>query len=135
MLFLCSFNSVRSPIAAALLRHVRGSRVLVQSAGIRIGVPIDGFAVAAMGELGIDLKDHVPQTLAELEDQSFELVVTLSPEAHHQALELTRTQAIAIEYWPIPDPTAVDGPREARLDAYRAVRDALLKRIRARFPK
>ena len=135
VLFLCSLNAVRSPIAAALLRHVRGSRVVVQSAGIRTGAPVDGFAVAVMGELGIDIKDHQPQSLGELEDQSFDLVVTLSPEAHHQALELTRTQAVAVEYWPIPDPTAADGPREARLDAYRAVRDALLKRIRARFPK
>jgi protein-tyrosine-phosphatase len=136
VLFVCSLNVVRSPIAAALLRHVRGSRVLVQSAGIRsTGAAVDGFAVAVMGELGIDIKDHQPQTLADLEDQSYELVVTLSPEAHHQALELTRTQAIAVEYWPIPDPTAVDGPREVRLEAYRAVRDALMKRIRARFPK
>jgi len=134
VLFLCSLNAVRSPMAAALLKHLRGSRIHVQSAGIREGAEIDGFAVTVMAELGIDIQNHSPQCLAELEDQSFELVVTLSPEAHHQALELTRTQAIAVEYWPIQDPTAVDGPREARLDAYRAVRDALFKRIRARFP-
>ena len=134
VLFLCSLNAIRSPMAAALLKHLRGTRVHVRSAGIRDGATVDGFAVAVMGELGIDIKDHQPQALGELEDQSFDLVVTLSPEAHHQALELTRTQAVAVEYWPIPDPTAADGPREARLDAYRAVRDALLKRIRARFP-
>ncbi len=71
-----------------------------------------------MGELGIDIKDHRPQSLDDLDDRSFDLVVTLSPEAHHQALELTRDQAIAVEYWPIQDPTVADGPREARLDAY-----------------
>src|SRR5271155_1928965 len=134
VLFLCSLNSIRSPMAAALLQHLRGSRVKVRSAGIRGGAVVDGFAVAAMGELGIDIKDHRPLGLAELEDRSFDLVITLSPEAHHGALELTRDRALAVEYWPIQDPTVVDGPREARLDAYRAVRDGLLKRIRARFP-
>jgi protein-tyrosine-phosphatase len=134
VLFLCSLNAIRSPMAAALLKHLRGTRVHVRSAGIRDGASVDGFVVAVMGELGIDLKDHKPQILADLDDTNFDLVVTLSPEAHHQALELTRHQAIAVEYWPIGDPTAVDGPREARLDAYREVRDGLLKRIRARFP-
>jgi protein-tyrosine-phosphatase len=134
VLFLCSLNAIRSPMAAALLQHLRGSRIHVRSAGIREGATIDGFAVAVMGELGIDIKDHRPQSLDELDDRSFDLVVTLSPEAHHQALELTRDQAIAVEYWQIQDPTVVDGPREARLEAYRVVRDGLLKRIRARFP-
>jgi protein-tyrosine-phosphatase len=134
VLFLCSLNAVRSPMAAALLKHIRGSRVHVASAGIRTGELVDGFAVSVMGELGIDIEGHEPQRLDELDDMSFDLVITLSPEAHHQALELTRTMAIDVEYWPVQDPTAVDGPRETRLDAYRAVRDALLKRIRARFP-
>jgi protein-tyrosine-phosphatase len=134
VLFLCSLNSIRSPMAAALLKHLRGSRVKVGSAGIRGGAVVDGFAVAAMGELGIDIEHHRPLGLAELDDLGFDLVITLSPEAHHRALELTRERAVAVEYWPIQDPTAVEGPREVRLDAYRAVRDALLKRIRARFP-
>ena len=134
VLFLCNLNAIRSPMAAALLKHLRGARIHVRSAGIREGATIDGFAVAAMGELGIDIKDHQPQSLADLDDDSFELVVTLSPEAHHRALELTRTQAVAVEYWPIADPTVAEGPREVRLEAYRSVRDALLKRIRARFP-
>jgi len=134
VLFLCSLNSIRSPIAAALLKHLRGNRIHVQSAGIREGAALDGFAVAVMGELGIDIADHRPQTLDELDDRSFDLIVSLSPEAHHQALELTRTEAVAVEYWPIPDPTVIEGPREIRLEAYRAVRDAIAKRIRARFP-
>ena len=134
VLFVCSLNSIRSPMAAALLRHLRGGRVAVRSAGIRGGALVDGFAVAVMGELGIDIKDHRPLGLDELEERGFDLVITLSPEAHHQALELTRDRAIAVEYWPIQDPTVIDGPREARLDAYREVRDGLVKRIRARFP-
>jgi len=134
VLFLCSLNSIRSPMAAALLRHLRGRRIHVQSAGIREGAAIDGFAVTVMAELGLDIAGHQPQCLSDLDDGLFELIVSLSPEAHHRALELTRTQAVAVEYWPIPDPTAIEGSRERRLEAYRAVRDALMKRIRARFP-
>jgi len=134
VLFLCSLNAIRSPMAAALLRHLRGGLVAVRSAGIRGGAVVDGFAIAAMGELGIDIKDHRPTALDQLEGCGFDLVITLSPEAHHRALELTREHAIAIEYWAIQDPTVVEGPREARLEAYRDVRDGLIKRIRARFP-
>jgi len=134
VLFLCSLNTIRSPMAAALLGHLRGRRIHVQSAGIREGSEVDGFAVTVMGELGLDIAAHQPQSLADLDDRSFELIVSLSPEAHHQALELTRTEAVAVEYWPIPDPTVIEGSRERRLDAYRAVRDALMERIRARFP-
>jgi len=134
VLFLCGLNAIRSPMAAALLAHVRGSRVVVASAGVRGGALVDGFAVAVMAELGIDIGSHRPVELAELGPRTFDLVITLAPEAHHRALELTRERAVAVEYWPIADPTVVEGPREARLDAYRAVRDDLLKRIRARFP-
>jgi hypothetical protein len=61
--------------------------------------------------------------------------VTLSPEAHHRALELTRTSAVDVEYWPTEDPSAVEGNRAQRLDAYRQVREQLLARIRERFAK
>jgi protein-tyrosine-phosphatase len=89
-----------------------------------------------MDEIGIDIHTHRPMTFEELEDLeglNFDLIVTLSPEAHHKALELTRTLAAEVEYWPTADPTAIEGSREQRLDAYRAVRDQLLARIRARF--
>jgi protein-tyrosine-phosphatase len=135
VLFACGLNSVRSPMAAALLRRLIGSSAYVRSAGVRKG-EADPFAVAAMEEVGLDLAAHRPLTIEELEDLeglSFDLIVTLSPEAHHRALELTRTSAVEVEYWPTADPTAVEGTREQRLDAYRAVRDQLLARIRARF--
>ena len=96
----------------------------------------DAFAAAAMEEIGIDISAHRPLTFEELEDLeglNFDLIVTLSPEAHHKALELTRTAAVDVEYWPTADPTAIDGSREQRLDAYREVRDQLLRRIRERF--
>jgi protein-tyrosine-phosphatase len=121
-------------MAAGLLKHFFG-RTYVGSAGVRKG-ELDPFAVAAMDELGLDIAKHKPITFEELEEWeglNFDMIVTLSPEAHHRALELTRTIAADVEYWPTPDPTAVEGSREQRMDAYRAVRDQLSKRIKERF--
>ena len=135
VLFACGLNSVRSPMAAGLFRQAIGRGSYVASAGVRKG-ELDPFAVAALDELGIDIAKHRPMTFEELEDWeglNFDLIITLSPEAHHKALELTRTLAAEVEYWPTPDPTAVEGTREQRLGAYREVRDQLLARIRGRF--
>lgn len=134
VLFACSMNAVRSPMAAAMLRHLAGRRVYVESAGVRAGEP-DGFAAAVMAEIGIDMSQHKPRTLAELNDTSFDLIVTLSPEAHHQALELTRTMAVDVEYWPTIDATVLlgHGSREQMLQSYRGVRDKLFDKIRQRF--
>ena len=135
VLFACGMNSVRSPIAAQLLRDIFPNRFYVGSAGVRKG-ELDPFAVAVMEEIGRDIAAHHPMTFEELEDWeglNFDLIVTLSPEAHHKALELTRTLAADVEYWPTPDPVGLEGSREQRLDAYRAVRDGLMDRIRQRF--
>ena len=135
VLFACGQNSVRSPMAAALLRRMQGNAGSVASAGVRKG-QLDTFAVAAMAEIGIDIAEHRPMTFEELEDWEgldFDLIVTLAPEAHHKALELTHRLTAAVEYWPTADPTATEGNREQRLDAYRAVRDQLTARIHARF--
>ena len=115
VLFACTMNAVRSPMAAAILRHLVGRRVYVESAGVRAGGP-DAFAVAVMDEIGIDISQHTPRTLRDLHDTSFDLIVTLSPEAHHQALELTRTMAVDVEYWPTFDATHDDRPRQPRAD-------------------
>jgi protein-tyrosine-phosphatase len=135
VLFACGLNSVRSPMAAALLKQMAGRSLYVRSAGVR-KAELDPFAAAAMEEIGIDIKAHRPITFEELEDLeglNFDLIVTLSPEAHHKALELTRTSAVDVEYWPTADPTAIEGSREQRMNAYREVRDQLLQRLRARF--
>jgi len=134
VLFACGMNSVRSPIAAGLFKHYFG-RTYVGSAGVRKG-EVDPFAVAVMDEVGLDIGKHKPITFEELEEWeglNFDLIITLAPEAHHKALELTRTVAADVEYWPTPDPTAVEGSREQRLEAYREVRDQLMRRIKQRF--
>jgi len=135
VLFACGLNAVRSPMAAALLRQLRGTNLYVASAGVRTGA-LDPFAVAAMAELGIDISAHRPMSFQELDDLeglNFDLIVTLSPEAHHKALALTHRLAAEVEYWPTADPTDIEGNREQRLDAYRAARDQLMARIKARF--
>jgi protein-tyrosine-phosphatase len=135
VLFACAQNSVRSPMAAAMFRRLFGQMSYARSAGARKG-EADPFAVAVMDEIGIDLTKHRPRTFEELEDLdglNFDLIVTLSPEAHHRALELTRALAVDVEYWPTNDPTITEGSREQRLDGYRALRDHLMARIKKRF--
>jgi len=137
VLFACGLNAVRSPIAAGLFAQMFGRAIYVGSAGARKG-ELDPFAVAVMAEIGIDISRHKPITFEELEDLeglNFDLIITLSPEAHHRALELTRTSSVDVEYWPTADPTGVEGSREQRLEAYRQVRDQLLQRLRERFAR
>jgi protein-tyrosine-phosphatase len=132
VLIACTMNAVRSPMAAAMLRHLAGRRLYVESAGVRAG-ELDPLAVEVMDEIGLEIARHKPHRFEDLEDGSFDLVITLSPEAHHKAMELTRTAATRVEYWPTLDPTAVEGSREQRLQAYREVRDQLMKRLKQRF--
>lgn len=128
VLFACSFNAVRSPMAEALARSEFGKEIFFASAGVRSG-ELNGFAVAVMQEVGIDISGHVPRTFADLEDMNFDMIVSLSPEAHHTALEFTRTMALDAVYWPTMEPTAVAGSRETKLAAYREVRDVLKRKI------
>ena len=137
VLFACGLNSVRSPMAESLLRHMFPKAIYVKSAGARKG-ELDPFAVAVMAELGQDISTHRPMTFEELDDWeglNFDLIITLSPEAHHKALELTHTIAAEVEYWPTQDPTGIEGSREQKLAAYRDVCDALSMRIRRRFAR
>jgi len=140
VLFCCNLNRVRSPMAEGLMKLRFGVAVYVDSCGLHTGTPRDTvppgpdpFAVSVMDELGFDLARHKPKNFTDLADTSFDVVVSLSPQAHHRAGELARRRAIDVEYWPTLDPTLVTGQREQMLQAYREVRDGLDKRLRARF--
>lgn len=128
VLFVCTFNAVRSPMAEAIARKNFGTRVFVQSAGVKIG-ELNPFAVSVMAEIDCDISHHTVRTFSDLDDISFDMIVTLSPEAHHSALEYCRSLAIDVEYWPTIDPTAFKGSRDQRLIAYRETRDKLAHRI------
>ncbi len=133
VLFCCTLNALRSPMAEGLFKLLHSRRVFVDSVGVRAG-ELDPFAVAVMDEIGIDISRHRAKSFDNLDDTSFDLIVSLSPEAHHRALEMTRTMACEVEFWNTFDPSIVEGSREVRLDAYREVRDTLMRRIRERFP-
>jgi protein-tyrosine-phosphatase len=132
LLFACSENSVRSPMAEALAKRLYGQASYIDSVGVRASM-VDGMAAAALDELGIDVHRHHAKTFDDVDPSSFDLIVTLSPEAHHQALEFTRGTAAEVEYWPVMDPSVVEGSRDMRLSAYRSTRDQILARLKARF--
>lgn len=134
VLFSCTMNSVRSPMAESIMKFLHGHHIYVDSAGVR-SAEVDGFAIAVMDEIGIDLTRHNAKTFDDLEDDYFDVVITLSPEAQHRAIELTRVMACELEFWNTMDPSLIESEsREAKLDAYRAVRDQLMTRIKERFP-
>ncbi|MDR3514020.1 MAG: low molecular weight phosphatase family protein [Caulobacteraceae bacterium] len=135
VLFACNFNRVRSPMAEALMTLIYGDRVFVDSCGLKEGEGIDPFVVAVMDELGADLSQHSGKRFEDLEDGSFDVVVSLTPEAQHRAVEMARGRAVDVEYWPTMDPTLASGSREAVLDVYRRVRDELRAHILRRFGK
>ena len=132
LLFACSENSVRSPMAEALAKRLYGQASYIDSVGVRAS-EVDFFAAAALDELGIDVHRHHAKTFGDVDPSSFDLIVTLSPEAHHQALEFTRGTAAEVEYWPVMDPSVVEGSRDMRLSAYRSTRDQILARLKTRF--
>ena len=134
-LFTCTHNALRSPMAAGLMRRYHGTRIWVDSVGVRPRErETDGFMIAVMDEIGIDLTRHRPRAFEELEDENFDVIISLSPEAQHKAVELTRTMACEVLFWNTFDPSLVEGSREARLEAYRAVRDEMERRILDHFP-
>ena len=134
VLFACTMNSIRSPMAEAILKFLHGHKIYVDSVGVRYS-EIDGFAIAVMDEVGIDISNHVAKSFDDLEDNFFDLVISLSPEAQHRSVELTRTMSVDIEFWNTFDPSIIESDsREERLNAYREVRDRLMESIKKRFP-
>lgn len=133
VLFACTHNAVRSPMAEGLLKHLLGHRIYVDSVGVHEG-EVDPFAVQVMDEIGIDIGRHRPKTFDDLEDESYDVVISLSPEAQHRAVEMTRVMACEVVFWNTFDPTIVEASRDVRLAAYRQVRDQLMARIKSKFP-
>ncbi|MGH7024821.1 MAG: low molecular weight phosphatase family protein [Caulobacteraceae bacterium] len=135
VLFACGLNRIRSPMAASLMRRLNGPAWRIESCGLRIDPEAwpDPFVAAVMEEIGASLGEHAPKTFEDLAEQSFDVIVSLSAEAHERALEFARGRQVVLECWPTPDPTLASGSRETILGAYRDVRDSLTARIRERF--
>jgi protein-tyrosine-phosphatase len=132
ILFCCTLNAVRSPMAEGLAKAMLPKSIYVDSAGLSTQT-LDGFAVAAMQEIGIDIRDHNTQSFNDIRADEFELIVALSPESFARARELARAVAVDVVHWPISDPTGETGTREQRMQAYRAVRDTIRSEIRKHF--
>jgi protein-tyrosine-phosphatase len=132
VLFACSHNAIRSPMAEAMARRLYGNTTFLDSVGVHAD-ELDNFAAAVLDEIGVDVRRRHGKSFDDVDPSEFDLIVTLSPEAHHTALEFTRSASTDVEYWPIPDPSAVEGSRDLRLDAYRRTRDLILARLKTRF--
>lgn len=138
VLFCCDHNAVRSPMAEGIMKKLYGTRIYIQSAGVKSDLEVDGFVVSVCDEIGVELERHRVRSFDDMEEwgddiSAYDLVIALSPAAQRQALEYTRTNALDVEYWPIMDPTGLGETREAKLTSYRATRDQILERIKARF--
>lgn len=138
VLFCCDYNAVRSPMAEGLMKRNYGTRIFVQSAGVKSDLEIDGFTVAVCAEIGVELRRHRVRTFQEMEEWGdqigqYDLIVALSPAAQRQALEYTRYHHVEVAYWPIFDPTGIGETRDARLAAYRQTRDQIANCILDRF--
>ncbi|KAB7613500.1 low molecular weight phosphatase family protein [Amylibacter sp. SFDW26] len=138
VLFCCDHNSIRSPMAEGLMKNLVGTKIFIQSAGVKGDNDVDGFAVAVCKELDVELSKHKSRSFEELEDwgdrlDSFDLVIALSPTSHRRIAELTKNSAVDVEYWETADPTGSGENREDKLAAYRAVRDDIIANIKKRF--
>lgn len=133
VLFACTLNRTRSPMAAALMRQMFGDRIHVDSCGIKADAGFDPFMIEVLEEVGAPAPSHGPKRFEELDDGSFDLVISLTPDAQHRAAQVLRGRSVEIEYWPTYDPTDCEGSRELVLEAYRLLRQHLHKRILERF--
>ena len=138
ILFCCDHNAVRSPMAEGIMKKLYGTDTYVQSVGVINDLEIDGFSIAVCDEIGVELSRHRSRSFDEMERwgddlSSFDLIVALSPASQRRALELTRLFHLAVEYWPILDPTGIGETREMKLVSYRQTRDQILNKLREKW--
>lgn len=134
VLFCCTMNEIRSPMAEGIMKRFHGTQVFVDSAGLRQG-GLDPLMVEVMGEIGIDMSRHKPKIFDNLADDSFDMAIALSPEAQTAAADITRYMHCDVRLWNVADPSLTEGTREARLAAYRHARDAMQQKILDLFPR
>ena len=138
ILFCCDHNAVRSPMAEGIMKKLYGTGTYVQSVGVINDLEIDGFSIAVCDEIGVELSRHRSRSFDEMERwgddlSSFDLIVALSLASQRRALELTRLFHLAVEYWPILDPTGIGETREMKLVSYRQTRDQILNKLREKW--
>ena len=132
LLFVCSLNMVRSPLAATIARGLYGDQLFVRSAGVEKGQE-DPFVRRVLEDMQFDTPFSEPKALDALGDSFFDMAIVLSPQAEPYLRDWSRDKSMTVEVWPTEDPTKTEGNMAQRLDAYRATRDALMHRIVQRF--
>ena len=133
VLFLCTLNAVRSPIAEALARHYYPQHEF-HSAGLIAGPP-DYFAIEVMQEIGLDITNRTSRSFENVKHKNFDLVIILSDEAREETMSLLEKHKLKYEFWhDIPTPADMSGSRLMRLFSYREIRDKIKARIKSWKP-
>ena len=133
ILFACNINAVRSAMAEAMVKARFPGRIFTDSCGVAPGEP-DGFAISVMSEIGLDMTAHRPKGFDDLDCEFYDVIISFSPEAHDHAQEITRNIDCETFYWPVDNLAGLQGSREGRLRAYRAVRDDIAEKLDAYLP-
>lgn len=129
VLLMCTHNSVRSPMAEALLKKALGREVYVQSAGV-FAENISVIAEQVMEEIGINIADHCSRTYNDLSEDSFDVIVALSSEAYNFARNVTEKKCKLVEYWEVTSPPQLgEVSREMVVEACRRIRDEIRQHI------
>ena len=131
ILFVCYLNSIRSPMAEGLMRKLFPNTTS-QSCGIASG-DLDDLMVAVMREKSIDMSQHKAQTLGDVAEQNFGLVVAFTEAAGDAAKAAFEDRDISIEVWPLPDPTQGSLDVRAIVNNYRAIRENIEARLKRAF--
>lgn len=131
VLFVCVHNSARSQMAEAWLKHLAGDRFEVYSAGIEPG-ELNPQVVAAMAEAGIDISQNKTKSVADLiaAGHHFDYAITVCDDAQAEACPIFPGATRRL-HWSLPDPHAITGTLDEKLDFVREIRDRIRQLVSA----
>ena len=132
VLFICQLNSVRSPMAEGLLRKRLGDKINVKSCGLTPDDPND-FMLSIMKEIGVDMSDHEPLGLEDVQDESFDRIIAFTADAKAGAEAVLGENSPEIELWAVPNPGEGSLDVRALLNNYRAIRSNIDARLSREF--
>ena len=136
IVFVCTYNRIRSPMAAALLTALSPELDKVDSCGVAINDSFaDGFTIAVMAEVGIDLNNHTAKDVADMDLTTADMIVCFSETSYEVLCKMRKTLPTACDilYWPVYDPDLLAESRPRRLAGYRAVRDTIRQHLLTHF--
>lgn len=131
ILFTCTMNSVRSPIAAALYSYC-SQKDIVMSAGIVHGQP-DAFVKRILLSKGIDISDHESKTCQELKVKNFDTIFTLSKSAYRKVISLPYFKNSTIIHWAVPEPNFLRGSESQTIASYENILNVIIIHLEKHF--